>query len=125
MQKVQNFYLGFTLLFVVGLWGCAPLTMSGWQDNTISFGSNVTPIREIKPTPDKQQTVRIQGKVEKQVPLVQRWAYQINDSTGTVWVVTNHRNFQVGESVVIKGKVQYKSIAIADKDFGEVYLEEK
>ncbi|WP_231867008.1 MULTISPECIES: cytochrome c maturation protein CcmE [unclassified Anabaena] len=125
MQKVQNFYLGFTLLCVVGLCSCAPLNVSGWETNNISFAANVTPIRELKSKADKKQTVRIQGTVEKQVPLVQRWAYMINDSTGTVWVVSNKNNFTEGQSVVIKGKVLYKSIAIADQDFGEVYLEQE
>ena len=67
----------------------------------------------------------MQGKVEKIAPLIQKKAYQINDSTGKIWVITNQGNFQVGEEVVLKGNVQYKSVPLAGKEYGEIYLEEK
>jgi hypothetical protein len=117
--------IGITLLLLVGLCSCAPLNVSGLKGNTISFGSNVTAIQKIKATPDKQGTVYIQGKVERKVPLLKHRAYLINDSTDQIWIVTNQSNFQEGESVVIKGKLLYESIPIAEQEFGEVYLEEK
>ncbi|UKP00419.1 hypothetical protein [Nostoc sp. UHCC 0870] len=117
--------IGITLLLLVGLCSCAPLNVSGLKGNKISFGSNVTAIQKIKATPDKQGNVYIQGKVERKVPLLKHRAYLINDSTDQIWVVTNQSNFQEGESVVIKGKLLYESIPIADQEFGEVYLEEK
>jgi peptide subunit release factor RF-3 len=84
----------------------------------------VTPIQKITPQ-NKDTTVYIQGKVEKTAPLIQRKAYQINDSTGKIWVVTNQGNFQIGEQVVLKGNVQYQSIPLAGQEYGEIYLEEK
>ncbi|MBD2345827.1 hypothetical protein H6G18_16980 [Anabaena subtropica FACHB-260] len=125
-MKCRKFHgLGLMFLLIVGLWGCDTLNMSGLQDVNISFVRNITPIREIKPIQDKQVTVYVQGKVEKQVPLLQRRAYKINDSTGTIWVVTKQNNLKEGESVVVKGKVRYKSIPIAGEELGEVYLEEE
>ncbi|MBD2361740.1 hypothetical protein [Anabaena sp. UHCC 0399] len=117
--------IGITLVLVVGLCSCAPLNVSGLKGNKISFGSNVTAIQKIKATPDKQGTVYVQGKVERKVPLLKRWAYLINDATDQIWIVTNESNFQQGETVVMQGKLLYQSIPIAEKDFGEVYLEEK
>ncbi|WP_414577294.1 hypothetical protein [Anabaena sp. CCY 9402-a] len=117
--------IGITLVLVVGLCSCAPLNVSGLKGNKISFGSNVTAIQKIKATPDKQGTVYVQGKVERKVPLLKRWAYLINDATDQIWIVTNESNFQQGETVVMQGKLLYQSIPIAKKDFGEVYLEEK
>ncbi len=118
--------LGFTLLLVVGLFGCGYLTTPGLQASNLSFGSNVTPIRSIKPEQEQQDTtVYVQGKVETQVPLLNQWAYQINDSTGKIWVVTNQPNLQEGQQVVIKGKVRYKSIPLANQEFGEIYIEER
>ena len=88
------------------------------------IGANVTPIKQLQA---KQQpnTVYIQGKVEKAIPLIQRQAYQINDGTGKIWVVTNQTGMKEGQSVVVKGKVRYKSIPLGGKEYGEVYVEEE
>lgn len=114
--------IGIGLILALGLCSCAPVNIS---ENKISFGSNVTAIKKIKATPNKQGTVYVQGKVERKVPLLNSRVYLINDTTDQIWVVTNQSNFQEGESVVIKGKLLYKSIPIASQEFGEVYLEEK
>ncbi|WP_343217839.1 hypothetical protein [Halotia branconii] len=119
--------LGLTLFIVAGLCSCSSLKMPSLKASNLSFGSNVTPIRQIKPQQGKQTTttVYVEGKVEKRVPLVKQWAYQINDSTDKIWVVTNQSNLEEGARVVIKGKVHYKSIPLAGKEFGEVYIEEE
>ncbi|MEA5580128.1 hypothetical protein VB620_02095 [Nodularia harveyana UHCC-0300] len=115
---------GITLLIVVGLCGCSSFTTPSFKAGHFSIGSNVTLIEEIKPETDQETTVYIQGKIEKQVPLLEQWAYQINDSTGKIWVVTDQPNLKEGEQVVIKGRVRYKSIPLAEQEFGEVYIEE-
>ena len=134
MQQRKNFYLSFwygysiiphrlglSLLLVMGLASCGAL-----KAGNLIIGSNVTPIREIiKPEQDKQAVVYVQGKVEKQVSLIQRRAYQVNDSTGKIWIVTNQANLKEGATVVIKGKLRYQSIPLAGQEFGEVYLEEE
>lgn len=130
MQKFSQhgsifpYRLGLAFFLVFGLYSCGNLTQSGFNVGNLHIGSNVTPIREIKPEQDNQATVYIQGKVERQVPLVKRWAYQIDDSTGKIWVVTHQNNLPKGEQVVIKGKVRYKSIPLAGQELGEVYVEE-
>jgi hypothetical protein len=130
MKKLSQNYsifpyrLGLVLILVFGLCSCGNLTQSGFNVGTLHIGSNVTPIREIKPEQNNQATVYIQGKVERQVPLVKQWAYQIDDSTGKIWVVTHQKNLPQGKQVVIKGKVKYKSIPIANQELGEVYVEE-
>ncbi|WP_414527684.1 hypothetical protein [Nodularia chucula] len=116
--------LGISLLLLPSISGCSSLTTSNFQVGNITIGSNVTLIQEIKPDTDQQTTVYIQGKVEKQVPLLEQWAYHINDSTGKIWVITDQPNLKEGEQVVIRGKVRYKSIPLADQEFGEVYIEE-
>ncbi|OUL23351.1 hypothetical protein [Nostoc sp. 106C] len=123
-HSIFSHRLGLFFLLVLGLCSCGNLTQSGLNVGNFRIGSNVTPIREIKPEPNKQATVYIQGKVERQVPLVKRWAYQIDDSTGKIWVVTHQNKLAKGEQVVIKGKVRYQSIPLAGKELGEVYVEE-
>ncbi len=132
MEPTKKFHLysmipfrqGMALLIVLGLSSCASLTTQSLKSGNLSIGSNVTRIQEIKPETDQEAIVYLQGKVEQQVPLVQQWAYQINDSTGKIWVITNQDNLQEGEQVVIKGKVRYKSIPLGGQEFGEVYIEE-
>jgi hypothetical protein len=84
----------------------------------------VTPIQKISQK-NQDTTIYIQGTVEKTAPLIKKKAYQINDSTGKIWVITNQRNLVIGEQVILKGDVRYKSIPLADQEYGEIYLEVK
>jgi hypothetical protein len=113
--------LGLTFFLVVGLLGCNGLGKLGMN----AIGTNITPIRQLTLKRDGQTTVYIQGKVEKRVPLLKQQAYQIDDSTGKIWVVTNQTGLQEGDKVVIKGKLRHQSIPIAGHEYGEVYLEEQ
>ncbi len=123
-HSIIPYRLGLAFFLVFGLCSCGNFTQAGLNVGNLHIGSNVTPIREIKPEQNNQATVYIQGKVERQVPLMKRWAYQINDSTGKIWVVTHQDKLPKGEQVVIKGKVRYKSIPLAGQELGEVYVEE-
>ena len=124
-HNIVSYRLGLIFLLVVGLCSCGSLTSSGLNGTNFTIGTNVTPIREIKPEKDNKATVYIQGKVEKKAPLMKQWAYEISDSTGKIWVVTNQKNLDEGAQVVIKGKIRYRSIPLAGKELGEVYLEEE
>ncbi len=121
-KKFNNW--GLMLLLLVGLWGCNNWKMRVSQEGNITFGRNVTPIRDIKATQD-QTKLDVQGKVEELVPLLQGRVYQVNDSTGSIWVVSKRNNLQLGESAVFQGKVRYESITIGGQQFGEVYLIEE
>ncbi|WP_235006891.1 hypothetical protein [Calothrix rhizosoleniae] len=128
-QKVKNFYIDSASLrwmlicfFLIGTVSCGDFSPRGFKP----IGANVTPIKQLQAQPkQKLNTVYIQGKVERTIPLVKRQAYQINDGTGKIWVVTNQTGIKEGKSVVFKGKVRYKSIALGGKDYGDVYLEEE
>jgi hypothetical protein len=124
MQQRKIFTVGLFCILITGLYACGQEGKSGINLQNLTIGANVTPIQKITPQ-NKDTTVYIQGKVEKTAPLIQRKAYQINDSTGKIWVVTNQGNFQIGEQVVLKGNVQYQSIPLAGQEYGEIYLEEK
>ncbi len=128
MQEANNFSLSFpklklglTFFLLFGLLGCGKVTQSAIN----AIGVNVTPIAELRPQQDSA-TVYLQGKVANVVPLLQQQrVYQLKDSSGTIWVVTNKANLQVEDQVVIQGKLRYRSIPLAGKEFGEVYLEEE
>jgi uncharacterized protein YdeI (BOF family) len=117
-------YWGLTFVCLFALSSCGYSGQSGLNGVNFSIGANVTPIRELKARQDKA-TVYIQGKVNSSVPLVKQQVYQINDSTGKIWVLTKQTGWKEGQQVVVKGKVNYKSIPLGGKEFGEIYLEEE
>ena len=135
MQKVKNLNfsvldshgfvvltrLGLTLLLLVGLLSCGSLGYLGMN----AIGVNITQIQDLKAQQEDGKTLYVQGKVEKRVPLLNRYAYQINDSTGKIWVITNQTGLREGVQVVIKGKVRYQSIPLGNKEYGEVYIDEE
>ncbi|TAE54054.1 MAG: hypothetical protein EAZ76_14060 [Nostocales cyanobacterium] len=131
IQTLKNssfrlFYQSLAIFLVLGLVSCGSNEEPG-KLNLPAFriGANVTKIADIKPADNTENTVYIQGKVEKIAPLVKQKAYLIADATGKIWVVTNQGNLQVGQDVVFKGKIKYKSIPLAGQEYGEVYLEEE
>ncbi|BAZ07118.1 hypothetical protein NIES3974_37810 [Calothrix sp. NIES-3974] len=116
---------GFIVLTsTVMLGACGSITGSGIN----MIGANVTPIRDLSSDliPNQEQTtVYVQGKVIQRVPLVKKYAYQIDDNTGKIWVLTEQNNLKVNSQVVIKGQLRYQSISFEGQNFGEIYLEEK
>ncbi|MGD1912479.1 MAG: hypothetical protein ACFB2X_16995 [Rivularia sp. (in: cyanobacteria)] len=114
--------LGLAPFLVSGLLSCSNLSQYGMN----AIGVNVTSINELKPQKSNNNTpVYVQGKVERKVPLLEQQMYQLDDSTGKVWVLTNQKGWKVGDKVVVKALPQYESIPVAGAEMGELYLEEK
>ncbi len=129
MQRVRKkffhagiFHLGLAPVLVAGLMSCSNVNEYGMN----AIGVNVTSISELKPQKgDNNAPVYVQGKVERKVPLLEKQMYQIEDSTGKIWVLTHHKGWKVGDKVVVKAIPQYESIPISGAELGQVYLEEK
>ena len=123
MQQGKNLYLlPFYFFLLAPLVSCGNIA-HGISGINFRLGMNITNMRDLKPQ-DNQVTVYLQGKVAHLVPLLKQRVYQLQDSTGKIWVLTNQSVIQQGDEVLVKGKVRYQSIPLAGKDFGEVYLEE-
>lgn len=126
MQQAKKIYILPFYFFVLGaLFSCGPLIQSGLNGINFRLGVHVTDIRDLKAQRDNNVMVYVQGKVAKQIPLLERQVYQLQDSTGTIWVLTNQTSIQQGDEVLVKGKLRYESIPLAGKDFGELYIEEQ
>lgn len=129
MQRVRKRFLlkfisrlGLASILASGLLSCSNVSEYGMN----AIGVNVTSIDELKPqNKDNIDPVYVSGKVARKVPLLEKQMYQIEDSTGKIWLLTNQKNWKVGEKVVVKAIPQYKSIPISGAELGKVYLEEK
>lgn len=110
-------------LLLAGLLGCGGVP-SALHSIDVAFGVDVSQIGELEPTRDQDQTVYVRGTVAALVPLVDWLAYQVQDSSGSIWVLTNQQNIQLADQVLIEGKLRYHSIPVAEQDFGEAYVEE-
>lgn len=112
-----------TLALLSGVYGCGKLPQATNSIN-LELAANAVNIRDLNIQRDKDATVQLQGTVAVVVPLVDWRAYQLQDKTGKIWVITTNRKLQLKQQVAIKGKLRYHSIPLASTDFGEVYVEE-
>lgn len=90
--------------------------------------SGVTTVRDVQNYPQRNwltSTVYLQGQVSDRAPLINAQVYQLQDSTGKIWVLTDKATPKVGDRVYVKGQVRYEKIPIDGQDFGEAYIEEQ
>lgn len=122
--KRQVIRFGTISLMMGGLCGCANLAKS-----RLSLLPRpdvpITTIRNVQKSSPKSSTVYLEGEVGKQVPFLDSRAYELKDSTGSIWVVTKEKPPQPQDQVLLKGKVQHKNIRVGGKTVKEVYVEEQ
>lgn len=88
-----------------------------------SLVSCQTPLITIKESPKKvDQTVYLTGKVVHLAPFLGNGAYQIEDVTGKIWVVTTQTLPQLNQQINLKGKIKYQSLPLAKQELGDFYL---
>lgn len=68
------------------------------------------------------KTVYLTGKVVHLAPFVDNTAYQIEDNTGKVWVVTSQSPPKLEQTLSIKGKIAYQSLPFAERELGDFYI---
>jgi hypothetical protein len=116
--KIIQIFL--TIILLWGGFGC---------DNFLGLGiasSNIVSLSELQQLEiSEDDSIYIQGKVVKTVPLLESNAYQIQDNTDTVWVITQGKSPSIDQNLTIKGKLKYQSIPINQQELGEFYLVEE
>lgn len=108
LVKNNLFYFTIGAILVTQLWGCQPAMIT---------------IDEIAP-PTNGKTVYLMGKVVHLAPFVGEGAYQLRDSGGKIWVVTQDTLPAKDEPIKIKGKIEYQSLPFVDGDLGDFYIVE-
>lgn len=71
-----------------------------------------------------EDKVSISGRVTQRVATLDGWIYQIEDDTGSLWVLTHQSDPNVGQIATVSGIVKHKAIVIDAINASEVYLEE-
>lgn len=121
----RKFYVTIGLLLLVDLGGCETLASLEAPVPHLSSGMvNRTPIRDIKSGTVKQ-SVHISGKVGTIAPLVGGSAYEVEDGTDKIWVMTKTAAPEVGQTVTVKGQPRFQQLRWEGLDRGSVYLEQE
>ncbi|HEY9658084.1 MAG TPA: hypothetical protein V6C65_06505 [Allocoleopsis sp.] len=112
MKGWQWLRVGLQVGVLVGLTGC----------------SGLTTIEKIQQHPHRQwfnNQVQLRGKVVDRVPLINAGVYQLEDSTGKIWILTTNASPPSGEQLRVRGTVRFESIPIEGLELGEAYIEEQ
>lgn len=121
LLSIFQISVGLSLLIL----GCSPSNSAGSvQSNAVLsvFSFDTTKINEIQKE-KTNSTVRLQGRIVAQAPLLGQRAFELQDATGTVWVVTKEKLPVSGSEVKMTGKVRYQRILLDGKEQGTVYVE--
>lgn len=71
------------------------------------------------------RTVAVSGRVTQRSALLEGWLYQVQDSSGSVWILTEKEAPAVNESVTVEGTVRYEPVVVGEIDASGIYLEER
>lgn len=66
--------------------------------------------------------VQVSGIVGDRAPLVDALLYELQDGTGSIWVLSPDVTVQSGERRTVRGKIMFESMVIDGDEQGEVYL---
>lgn len=72
----------------------------------------------------KDAIVTVKGTVGDRAPLLGGTVYELQDGTGKIWVLTKGQAPEKGQEIKVMGILRYKSIPIAGKEQGSLYLEQ-
>lgn len=112
--------LRFRLFFVksqkISLWITLLTTLVGCRSPLIA-------VKAVSPQ-EVGKTVYLSGKVVHLAPFLGNGAYQLEDATGKIWVVTTQILPQRNQQINLKGKIAYQSLPLAEQELGEFYLVE-
>ncbi|MEL6815806.1 MAG: hypothetical protein AAFP03_13480 [Cyanobacteria bacterium J06598_3] len=70
-------------------------------------------------------SVSVEGRVVQTVGILEGSLYQVQDDTGSLWVLSDRTGPEVDQRVTVAGVVRYEAIVVGEIDAGDVYLEEK
>ena len=122
---------GAIAILCVSLIGCASLSWSKTESNgvqPVNMALSTVTIDDIKQTSAntlaQTKSVQLKGRVSNHAPLLGKSAYEIQDTTGSIWVIATEPIPSRGDEVIIQGKLLYQSIPLNGKEQGDFYIEQ-
>ncbi len=76
-----------------------------------------------EPTRYQNRTVRVDGKVDRSFGAIVTGAYQVQDNTGKIYVLSNSGVPRTGTNVSVKGRVM-SGVTLGTRSFGTAIREE-
>ena len=120
----KKFYVTIGLVLLAGLGGCETLaSLEAAAPDQPQSAVTSTPIQDITSGKVKQ-AVQIRGNVGTIAPLVGGSAYEVEDGTAKIWVMTKTAAPEVGTTVTVKGQPRLQQLRLDGGDRGSVYLEQ-
>ncbi|SRR5579883_505205 len=113
---LANVYSGWSIapMVLISLTGCAHLgwpIVDGHGFQPVLLAMDTLTIAAIKQSPSVNTIVQVKGRVANRAPLLGKTAYELQDGTGSIWVLTTDAAPNPGDTVVIQGKLLYQSIS--------------
>ncbi len=105
----------------VNLIGCTPWTVLSQQENLGTTRQPIASLGAVSPGVE----VYVQGTVTQRVPLLNQGAYELQDSTGRIWVITETPLPEPGAKLAIAGQLQFHELQLQQQDFGEFFIQEQ
>ncbi|NJN72068.1 MAG: hypothetical protein HC799_04270 [Limnothrix sp. RL_2_0] len=68
--------------------------------------------------------IHINGTVSQSAPFLDGGAYEVQDPTGKIWVITQDPLPRAGTEVLILGELKFHDLRLGANDFGEVFVTE-
>ncbi|MGB3203822.1 MAG: hypothetical protein WBB28_02405 [Crinalium sp.] len=133
-QKARYNYINLSFLLLpfyfslfIGLFSCSKITESLFRSPLQNV--SIKKITDVKNPQQVNSTVYLKGNVGNQASFVGGGAYELQDTTGSIWILTQQPLPQKGEELIIQGKVEHQSMplifAAGGKAVGEVYVQEQ
>ncbi len=113
--KIFSLFLSSCLLLITG---CTTLI------NLSLASSEVVEIKDLNNEELLQNSLKVEGTVEKVIPLLSSHLYLLKDEAQLIWVLTHNQPPQKSESITIEAFLRNQKIVIEGKEYSEFYLEE-
>jgi hypothetical protein len=118
-------WIGLGLLItLLGCSGQAASESAATGETSGIIAPKITAIQVVQKTADRDSIVTIKGTVGDRVPILDGTVYEIQDSTGKIWVLSKKPPPPQGEELIVTGTLRFKSIPINKQEQGSVYVEQ-
>ena len=122
--KVSQHNLGSPLKWLLpGM--LAGILLLGGCGQLARFGLGNTPIQSVVSNPSAHTTVTVKGEVVNTLGILGQGVYELQDETGSLWVITGERGMPVVNSTVTVRGTAAEGITISGRNFGVTLTEQE